>query len=243
MEPIDIDAEDRRLSPHRRHVVQKIKVRLVAFIIGLLCGLLIMLIKPWNWGSGSKTAVVNAGEGDTVLGIEAADKGEESVVTISYLQEMVQGASDLVTTRYFYTDADTWSNTKKWFGDKDIPFTKNENVYTYDGTISLGIDVSKIGFSVNNADKEIEVDLPDIKVIANEIDAESFEFTETKSSIFNRLKMEDTTNLIAELKTAKEEKVLANKDLLDDAESRTESIVRELIKKSDLAREYTIIFR
>lgn len=245
MKPINDFAEDRQLSPKKKIIMEKIKVRLVAFVIGLLCGILLMFIRPWNMnGKGDNDAAISdAGKMDAVIEVEAADKGEGSVVTISYLQEMVQDASDLVSTRYFYKDADTWTNTKKWFGGKDIPLTKNENVYTYTGTISLGIDVSKIGFAVNNTAKEIEADLPDIKVIANEIDADSFEFIQTKSSIFNQLKMEDITNLISELKKAKEEKVMENKDLLDDAKDRAESIVRELIRKSDLASEYTIVFR
>lgn len=237
--------EERMPRPHRRHTYRIIKVRVIAFIIGLVCGVLVMVLKPWTYVMGTKSnknVTMVASEGGATLAIDTADENEKAVVTISYLQELTQDASDLVTTRYFYKDADTYSNTRQ-ICNKNVPLTTTEYVYTYEGTISLGIDMSQIGFSVDNTKKEIEVSLPDIKIIANEIDADSFTYVSSKKSVFNDTDMEDITDLIAGLKTAKAEKVMADEDLLDDAESRAQTVVRDLIIKSDLAAEYKVTFR
>lgn len=228
----------------RRYVnIERWKVRAVAFIVGLVCGILLMVIQPWNRAAGSKAglAALAAGEGDTTLEIET-DGNQKAAVTISYLQELTEDASDLITTRYRYKDADTYSNTKQ-LGNVNLPFTTSEYVYTYEGTISLGIDVSQIGFSVDNTHEEIEVSMPDVRIVANEIDADSFEYYSSKTTVFNMTEMEDITNLIAVLKTAKADKVMADEELLADARNRAESVIENLIAKSDLAAGYEIIFK
>lgn len=219
-----------------------VKIRVTAFVAGLLCGALLVLTSPWKLAFTAKAdqMALNAGEGDTIIKIDA-DENQKAAVTISYLQELTQDASDLITTRYYYKDANTYSNTKQ-LGDFNLPFTTAEYVYTYEGTVSLGIDISKIGFSVDNTNEEIEVRLPDIRIIANEIDADSFEYYASKTTVFNMTEMADITDLIAALKESKAEKVMADKELLADAEQRAETVVEDLIAKSDLAAGYKITF-
>ncbi len=223
----------------------KFSVRFEAFLIGLVVGLLLMIIQPWNYISGfasnRESAVAVSDKADDILEINDEKDSTKAVVTINYLKELTESASDLITTKYFYKDAKNYKNTKKLF-NKDLPFTTDEVVYTYEGIISLGIDVSKIGFSVNNTNKEIEVSLPDIKIIANEIDADSFEYITAKDSVFNDTDMENYTTLLAGLKKEKAEKVMGDKDLLDDAKHRSKAVIRELIEKSDLAADYSVIF-
>lgn len=85
--------------------------------------------------------------------------------------------------------------------------------------------------------------MPDVRIVANEIDADSFEYYSSKTTVFNMTEMEDITNLIAVLKTAKADKVMADEELLADARNRAESVIENLIAKSDLAAGYEIIFK
>lgn len=170
------------------------------YVVGLVCGMLLMACKPWTLLSEEDTILI-AGEGDTMLTVDSADEHEIATVTISYLEELTRDASDLVTTRYIYKDADVYNNTKHW-GNMALPLTTTEYVYTYEGTISLGIDMSEIRYSVDDAQNQIVVELPEIKIVANEIDADSFAYVSSKNSIFNETQMEDITDLIAGLKEA-----------------------------------------
>lgn len=222
----------------------KFKRWLITFLIGLFAGIFLMLVQPWrmisNRTSEEKTAAAIGDAEDSIVIKDEANEAK-AVVTIDYLENKVKDASDLITTRYWYKDANTYANTKKFF-DVELPFTTNEVVYTYEGTISLGIDVSGIGFSVDNAQKEIQVRLPDVKIIANEIDADSFEFITAKSSIFNDVKMEDYTSLIAELKKEKASKIMSDDAIMEEVRKRSESVIRDLIQSTDLAADYEIQF-
>ena len=86
---------------------------------------------------------------DDTIEIKDNKDSTKASVSISYLKESIKSASDLITTRYFYKDANTYKNTKTFF-DHEVPFTTDETVYTYEGTVSLGIDISQISFSVDN---------------------------------------------------------------------------------------------
>lgn len=211
------------------------------YVVGLVCGMLLMACKPWTLLSEEDTVLI-AGEGDTMLTVDTADEHEIATVTISYLEELTRDASDLVTTRYIYKDADVYTNTKHW-GNMDLPLTTTEYVYTYEGTISLGIDMSEIRYSVDDAQNQIVVELPEIKIVANEIDADSFAYVSSKNSIFNETQMEDITDLIAGLKEAEADKVMADADLLADVQVRAESVITRLITMSDLAADYEVTFR
>ena len=121
---------------------------------------------------------------------------ENFKLEIRYLKEVIAPASDLVTTRYYYKDADTFESYKEINGFK-IPLTTDKVVFTYEGTVSLGLDFGKIVFLVNEPNKKITVDLPEIKVVANEIDFDSFVYYEVRNSIFTEQTMEVTTDLMA----------------------------------------------
>lgn len=231
-----------RLALH--HVLAGVKVRTIAFGAGLTCGVLLMVIRPWEQmlaGNGNTMPAV-AAEGETVLAVDTGDRHEKANVTISYLQEITNDASDLVTTRYHYQNANTYTNTKQLW-NINLPLTTTEYVYTYEGTVCLGIDVSEIGFSVDNAHQEIEVCLPDVEIVANEIDADSFVYYTSKTTIFNMTEMGDITALIDVLQQDEADRVMADKALLGEAETRAEDVVESLILRSDLAAEYTVVFR
>lgn len=240
----DKDTGSETIEKSRKQSKKKsgFKPKFIAFLIGLICGIVLMIVQPWNQSTRKKLEAVVSGQGDTTVEVETKDKSEEATVTISYLQELTETASDLVTTKYYYKDANTYSSSKQLFNHK-VPLTTDEFVYTYEGKISLGVDVSKIGFSVDHTNKEIEVNMPDVKIIANEIDEKSFDIVSTKNSIFNETDLSDTTSLLATLKDEKAEKVMNDQELLDDAMERSEEAIRDLIEHSDLAAGYKITFR
>ncbi len=68
-------------------------------------------------GANSKTEAV-----PVVTTVDDTIIGENYILTIDNVQEVLKPASDLISTKYYYTDADTYENYKELFGKK-VPFT------------------------------------------------------------------------------------------------------------------------
>ena len=166
---------------------------------------------------------------------------DEFQVEIRHVEEILSPASDLVTSRYNYKDAQIYENNKKFFGVK-LPFTEDKVVFTYEGTISLGIDMSKAKYNVDNENKKITVDLPEIGIISNEIDAGSFEYPFVSDSVFNNTNMPDYTKLIDILKDEKAKDILADTETLDQCMANTKMVITNLLLNSDKTKDFTVEF-
>ena len=188
---------------------------------------------------------VNHHKNESVDLEEPADEVVEeqnAKLEIRYLKEVIAPASDLVTTRYYYKDADSFQSYKEINGFK-IPLTTDEVVFTYEGTVSLGIDFSKIVFLVDEKDKKITVDLPEVKIVANEIDFHSFVYYEIKNSIFTEQTMEVTTDLLAVLQEKTANRVMNDQELLDSVRDNAENLIRGLLNSAEYSSGYEVVFK
>lgn len=174
---------------------------------------------------------------------EDAPKNEDHVdITISHLESVLESASDMITTRYYYKDADTYENYKEFMGLK-VPFTTDKAVFTYSGTVSIGIDLSAVVYEIDNERRVITVNLPEMSILANEIDTDSFEYPLLEDSVFNVTDMEDYTAMLTTLKEEKVTEVLSNTELLEQAREKTEEVFMQLLEASDVTQQYEIIIQ
>lgn len=173
---------------------------------------------------------------------EVIQVNESAVLTVWNIEEILRPASELITTRYYYTDADIFENYKQLGGMK-IPLTTNKTVFTYDGTVSIGIDFSQIAIEVDNEERVITVTLPPSRIIANEIDASSFRYYDVTNSVFNQTEMGDITELIDQLKLKKEEKIYADEDFLLQSDRNAQRILEGFLSASELTDSYTVEFQ
>ena len=113
-------------------VIAIILIGVIAFIVGSVTGK----------KSAKQEIVIPTTEQPTTVAeiIEPEVKIDKQTV-----KEMVAPAGELVTYKYFYTDAGTYEKSQK-FSDTDItiPFTTDKTIYTYSGTISAGIDMEEV---------------------------------------------------------------------------------------------------
>ena len=91
-------------------------------------------------------------------------------ITDEEVEQALEPVSELITMNYRYKDVGSYTSYKTWFDDEKIPFTTDYQLFTYTGTVKLGYDFSKVTYSVDNENKKITVTLPEVEVIANEID-------------------------------------------------------------------------
>ena len=205
---------------------------ILIYSIEFRIGTYVWLIKPYYKKGKNQNVTVKTGE---II-------GEKYEVTISNIEEALKPASDLITTKYFYTDADTYENYKELFGKK-VHFTTDKVVFTYEGVVGVGIDMSKVKYEIDNKHKIILIKLPEQEIKQNEIDHESFVFYDMSDSILNSTKMDDYTTLMAKLKQKKEEQVLQNEYYMEDALENTQNVLSSFLKAANMTKDYEVIFK
>lgn len=212
-----------------KKIVNRILALVFVAIIGFGAGFYTCITKPWE----KIERII------TMADITIVE--DNYMLTISTVEKIIKPASDLITSKYIYKDADTYENYKQLFGEK-VPFTTDTVVFTYKGTVSVGIDLSEVKYVIDNEKETISIKLPEIRIKSNEIDDSSFEYPFEANSIFNTTGMSDYTELLATLKEKKEEEVKSDTEFMDTARQNTENVLKEFLTASDVTKDYTVIF-
>jgi len=164
-------------------------------------------------------------------------------VTSTTLREVIAPASKLISYEYFYTDADKYEKSQPLFNTNiKVPFTTNQTVFTYSGTISAGIELSKVVFDVDNDEKTIRVLLPAPEILAHQLDMNSFQFYDIKKSVFTRADLGDYTEMQSALMEKQETKLWQNEKFWNNLENNTQSLINGLITAHDKINEYKITY-
>ncbi len=151
------------------------------------------------------------------------------------LESQLTEIAELATVSYHYTNMAQFENSNDFYGVK-IPFTTKRFILSYNGEIKAGIDLSQVAVQVEGT--VVEVQLPPSKILAHEIDEESVEVFDEKSSIFNPLHVKEFADFQADQKDIMEQKALDG-GLLQEAAERARSSVRLLLEQS-LPEGYTM---
>lgn len=152
----------------------------------------------------------------------------------------MEDIGELATQVGYYTNVQVISSSREVFG-VDIPFTQNQYIFSYDGTIKAGIDFSKVDISLNHNAKSIEVILPEVKILSNEIDEESLEIYDEQKNIFNPLHLDDIKLSFITLKEESEKSSIEN-GLLENARDNAELLIRGFLQSTYDLSEYSITF-
>lgn len=164
-----------------------------------------------------------------------------TTLTIQTVQEVLKPTAALITSEYHYTDADIYEDNKKLF-DFDLPFTNTKAVFTYKGTMSIGIDLQSVEYDISEETKEISITLPTIGILSHDIDLGSFQFPFEEESIFNPKEMSDYVGALDKLKNKQAELVLNDETYMSDALHNTQEVIRLFLENSEFTRDYTVIF-
>ncbi len=172
----------------------------------------------------------------------ADDRPEKTTVTVEEIESVLSPASDLITSKYYYTNAADFDSVLTWFGsDIKNPFTHSKGYIIYDGIVSVGIDMSEISFDIDNDSRTIFVHLPAEKILAHEIDDSSVK-SDSSESVFNQLDAEYYAKLIDGFKKSTEQKVLGNKEYISQVRANTELVIKNFLSAADVTKDYTVQF-
>lgn len=170
-------------------------------------------------------------------GRSAAADGGTTELSAVVLQSQLTGVSELASVTYTYTNMAQFENSSDFYGVK-MPFTTKRFILTYDGVIKAGVDLSEANVKVSGT--EVTVRLGEAKILSHEIDENSVEVFDEKSSIFNPFTVEDFSSFQADQEAAMEQRAL-DRGLLTEARTRAEDSVRLLLERT-LPQGYTLRF-
>lgn len=122
-----------------------------------------------------------------------------------FVSEKLISISELATSRYDYSNVISIKNSLS-FKDITIPFTEKSFVVKYNGYITAGLDLSTATFSI---DKNIlTITIPPCTILTHNVNEDEVFIFDEKTSIFNKLSMDDMLNEIVAEKSKTEEKVI-----------------------------------
>ena len=133
------------------------------------------------------------------------------------------------------TNMAQFESSNDFYGVK-IPFTTKSFILTYDGTVKAGVDLD--GAEVSVSGTTVTITLPEAEILSHEIDEDSMEVFDEKTSIFNPFTVEDFTSFQSDQKAAMEEKALS-RGLLAEARAKAVSSVEQLFAAA-LPDTYTV---
>ena len=165
----------------------------------------------------------------------SAGRSETTKIDTVILQNQLSEIRELATVTYGYTNMAQYESSKGFYGVK-IPFTTKSFILTYDGTVKAGVDLD--GAEVSVSGTTVTITLPEAEILSHEIDEDSMEVFDEKTSIFNPFTVEDFTSFQSDQKAAMEEKALS-RGLLAEARAKAVSSVEQLFAAA-LPDTYTV---
>lgn len=168
----------------------------------------------------------------------AGGKAENTKLDAVVLETQLSELRELATVSYRYTNMAQFQNSSDFYGVK-IPFTTKSFILTYDGEIKAGVDLGQAHIEVSG--KTLTVRLPEAAILSHEIDEDSMEVFDEKTSIFNPFTVEDFSAFQADQKLAVEQKAL-DKGLLTEADQKARDSVTALLSPI-LPEGYRVLVR
>lgn len=167
---------------------------------------------------------------------------EPFYVTPSTLREVVAPAAELVSYKYFYTDADVYEKSAYVFKKIKVPFSTDKTVFTYSGVISVGVNLDDTEIEVDNDKKTIQITLDEPYIMSNQIDNDTFQAYDVKNSIFTSVNISEFVALKDALEKNQEEKLMKNDEFWKQTKKSATNTISGLINASKEAEDYTISY-
>ncbi len=213
-----------------------ISIGLIIVIIWLSVG----LIRGKNADAEEDATKVEASsdEGRKLYDNEEPEPVEEIVtVDTEVISDGLREMGVLVTEEYFFTQVENRTSQKKWGF-----FTSEASLaFSYDGTVSAGIDCNDIEIDKDDENKTITISIPKASILDVNIDHDSFKKLEESNGLWNKIDMDDYNDAIIDFKNAARKKA-TEKGVVEKADEGArrmiESFVNSLVKTDEYTIEY-----
>lgn len=168
--------------------------------------------------------------------------GEEETVNVQILQEQIRDISELVTIEDTVpVNCTVETNLVK--SDNDIVkfFTAKTVTATASVAVKLGTDLDAAEFDLNDDATKLRLTVPHCSISSLEIDEDNWQ-VESKSGVFNWVKMADNDKVRKQVKK-QAEKHINNGNLLERADANVANQLTKILETANPGLEVTVEFR
>ena len=148
---------------------------------------------------------------------------------------------ELATQSGYFTMVETIKEARELFGAK-IPFTQSKYIFSYDGVLKAGIDFSAISVDVNSMTNTIEVTLPEVRILNNEIDVDSLEIYDESRNIFTPLTLDSFNESMQDMKDKAQQTAVEN-GLLEQARQNAEMLISGFLAGMYDMQQYSVVYK
>ena len=168
-------------------------------------------------------------------------KEESAKINSMYIGNYVKQSKELVSYKYFYTNAAMFENKKNIYGF-DLPLTSKKFIISYSGKAALGVDLSQIKTDIKG-NKIIISNLGKVKILSNELDEKSMKIFDESTSLFSSWNIKDYQNFFADQKGEVEKKIMES-ELPQQAKTSAEETIKQLLMLNpQISSQYEIEFK
>jgi len=155
------------------------------------------------------------------------------------IREGIANMGTLITQEYYFTQVEKY--TKEMTIMKFIT-SSSEFIYSYDGSVTAGVDFEKIAITKDDEAKTITIDIPDSEIFSVNIDKDTFKIYSEKDSLWNPLKLEDYNTSLAKFEAAAKEKALAS-GILEKSDAQAKALIENFVNSLPETSKYSIEFK
>lgn len=149
----------------------------------------------------------------------------DKAITSNTITERLSKISELSTSKYCYTNVLSIKDSKK-FKDFSIPFTEKSFLIKYSGYVKAGVDLKDIDVLINES--TVTITLKKAKIFDHVISNEGLLVYDEKSSMFNKLSMQDMVYEISNEK-GKVEVDLLKTGFLDESNTNAKLLLQGIL--------------
>lgn len=168
-------------------------------------------------------------------------KDTPPIITRAVLEEQMTSLSELVTKKYWYRNATESKEAKEWLWGVTMPLSDIRFVAMYDGSITAGIDLKEVKFSINQQTKTITVTIPKSKIFDHNIPQETINVIVSQDNLFNKISFNDYNRFISSEKGVMEETAIGQ-GILNEADQEAKEIIKAFLEKVPGIDTYTLKF-
>ena len=170
---------------------------------------------------------------------EKVEKPDDGTVTVNTVKTIIKPASELVTGKYYFTNAVSDEDPVSALGVQ-LPGTTNKYVFKYDGIISAGYDLKDAKINVDNNNNIIYISLPEMKILSSEVDEDSFNIVYQDSSVFNDNDLEQNSKTRAACEKMMIKKAKGDQEFINLTRENAEGVLKSFLTSSGDTKDYKV---
>ena len=209
------------------------------FYIGVIAASVVAIIIMGAGYFKDKKDVASVDSSD--IQIESIKPKEDKVqvtVDTEILEDGLEGMGILITQEYYFTQIEKYTKKKQIVGDWS---STAEFSYSYDGTVTAGIDFEKISLSCDGDKKIITVKMPDSEIQGVNIDKSTFRKYSEKEYLWNSFNIDDYNMSLVKFEESAKKKALDN-GILERSDEQAKNLVQNFLKNFPQIEGYEIVF-